>query len=188
MPDTPLPSDCAGLLVHSFSRWQETGYKADEKTQKQLSEKFAKNIIEHGIPGSGHTHANHPIYDFVKSKVDKETANKLENILAQSRVEKVVEKQNVTSIQEIKLEEQNKQNEQEKQEVENTNMKYLMIFAGLILLFGIFKSIFFNIMRYDYITHPQDTTTGISDSIFFKMFNIDMTDVPNLDNMSNEKR
>lgn len=94
--------------------------------------------------GSGHTHANHPIYDFVKSKVDKETANKLENILAQSRVEKVVEKQNVTSIQEIKLEEQNKQNEQEKQEVENTNMKYLMIFAGLILLFGIFKSIFFN--------------------------------------------
>lgn len=123
---------------------QKDFWKADEKTQKQLSEKFAKNIIEHGIPGSGHTHANHPIYDFVKSKVDKETANKLENILAQSRVEKVVEKQNVTSIQEIKLEEQNKQNEQEKQEVENTNMKYLMIFAGLILLFGIFKSIFFN--------------------------------------------
>ena len=123
---------------------QKDFWKADEKTQKQLSEKFAKNIIEHGIPGSGHTHANHPIYDFVKSKVDKETAQKLENILAQSRVEKVVEKQNVTSIQEIKLEEQNKQNEQEKQEVENTNMKYLMIFAGLILLFGIFKSIFFN--------------------------------------------
>ena len=123
---------------------QKDFWKADEKTQKQLSEKFAKNIIEHGIPGSGHTHANHPIYDFVKSKVDKETSQKLENILAQSRVEKVVEKQNVTSIQEIRLEEQNKQNEQEKQEVENTNMKYLMIFAGLILLFGIFKSIFFN--------------------------------------------
>lgn len=50
------------------------------------------------------------------------------------------------------------------------------------------KSVFFNTMRYDYITHPQDTTTGNSDSIFFKMFRVDMTDIPNLDNMSNEKR
>lgn len=50
------------------------------------------------------------------------------------------------------------------------------------------KSIFFNTMRYDYISHPQDTTTGNSDSIFFKMFNIDMTDIPNLENMQNERR
>lgn len=50
------------------------------------------------------------------------------------------------------------------------------------------KNIFFNIMRYDYITHPQDTTTGNSDSIFFKMFNVDMSDIPNLENMDNSKR
>lgn len=50
------------------------------------------------------------------------------------------------------------------------------------------KQIFFNTMRYAYITHPQDTTTGVSDSIFFKMFNIDMSDIPNLDNMQNERR
>lgn len=42
------------------------------------------------------------------------------------------------------------------------------------------KSVFFNTMRYAYISHPQDTTTGISDSIFFKMFRVDMSDVPNL--------
>lgn len=42
------------------------------------------------------------------------------------------------------------------------------------------KSVFFNTMRYAYISHPQDTTTGISDSIFFKMFKVDMSDVPNL--------
>ena len=50
------------------------------------------------------------------------------------------------------------------------------------------KSVFFNTMRYDYISHPQDTTTGVSDSIFFKMFNIDMTDIPNLANMQNDRR
>ena len=50
------------------------------------------------------------------------------------------------------------------------------------------KSVFFNTMRYDYLTHPQDTTTGTSDSIFFKMFRVDMTDIPNLANMQNERR
>ena len=50
------------------------------------------------------------------------------------------------------------------------------------------KSVFFNTMRYDYISHPQDTTTGVSDSIFFKMFNIDMSDIPNLENMQNDRR
>ena len=50
------------------------------------------------------------------------------------------------------------------------------------------KSVFFNTMRYDYISHPQDTTAGVSDSIFFKMFNIDMSDIPNLANMDNSKR
>lgn len=50
------------------------------------------------------------------------------------------------------------------------------------------KSVFFNTMRYDYISHPQDTTTGVSDSIFFKMFRVDMSDIPNLNSMDNSKR
>ena len=41
-------------------------WQADQQTQTELAEKFAKNIVENGIPGSGHTHANHPIYDFIK--------------------------------------------------------------------------------------------------------------------------
>jgi len=41
-------------------------WQADQQTQTKLAEKFAKNIVEHGIPGSGHTHANHPIYHFIK--------------------------------------------------------------------------------------------------------------------------
>jgi len=50
------------------------------------------------------------------------------------------------------------------------------------------KYVFFNTMRYDYTCHPQDTTTGNSDSIFFKMFNVNMENVPNLINMDNTKR
>jgi cobaltochelatase CobN len=135
---------------------QKDFWKADEQTQKELSEKFAKNIIEHGIPGSGHTHANHPIYDFVKSKVDKETASKLEEILSQSRIEKIEKKESLSSIQEVKIENQEvqeNQNTQENQELsesksdkqnDNSYMKYLLLVAFLILSTGLIKSIFFN--------------------------------------------
>ena len=143
----------SNMLAVMLVAIQKDFWKADEQTQKQLSDKFAKNIIEYGIPGSGHTHANHPIYDFVKSKIDKETALKLENVLAQSRIEKVEKKQSINSIQEIKIE---KQNEELKEELANKTeensenkeqesyIKYLLGLAILVLLLGFSKSIFFN--------------------------------------------
>lgn len=61
-------------------------WQTDEATKQQLAQAFAKNIIEKGIPGSGHTHANHPIYDFVKPLLEPEQAQTLEQTLAASRI------------------------------------------------------------------------------------------------------
>jgi hypothetical protein len=46
------------------------------------------------------------------------------------------------------------------------------------------KQIFFNLVRYGYTTNPQDTTTGVSDSIFFKMFKVDLTNLKNYTNIA----
>ncbi|WP_298754511.1 cobaltochelatase subunit CobN [uncultured Arcobacter sp.] len=132
---------------------QKDFWKADEKTQKQLSNMFAENIIKYGIPGSGHTHANHPIYDFVKSKISQEMSKKLEDILAQSRMEKITSKESITSIQEVKLEQQNSEQtkryestEKNKNEMQSkeTYMKYLLALALFVLFLGFSKSLFFN--------------------------------------------
>ena len=129
-------------------------WKADENTQKELANKFAKNIIKHGIPGSGHTHANHPIYDFVKSKIDKEVVNKLETVLTQSRMKKSEIAQNISSIKEISLEkeipniEEKLETSEKKKEKNNQNdnsyFLYLFSLAILLLLFGLGKSIIIN--------------------------------------------
>lgn len=60
-------------------------WQADEQTTAQLAQQFASNIIEHGIPGSGHTHANHPMYELVKVQLSAERAAELEAVLARSR-------------------------------------------------------------------------------------------------------
>jgi cobaltochelatase CobN len=121
---------------------QKDFWKANEQTQEQLANHFAQNIIKYGIPGSGHTHANHPIYDFVKTKIDKQTVKKLEKILNESKLDKAVKEETPSSIQEIKLEEQEvvKENKEEQE----TFVMYFMFTAFLILLAGLIKSIFFS--------------------------------------------
>lgn len=61
-------------------------WQADAKTVTELAQQFAKNIIKHGNPGSGHSHANHPMYDLVKQQLPADQAAQLEAVLAQSRM------------------------------------------------------------------------------------------------------
>ncbi|WP_374972326.1 cobaltochelatase subunit CobN [Spongiibacter marinus] len=60
-------------------------WQAGEQITAQLAQQFASNIIEHGKPGSGHTHANHPMYELVKAQLSVERAAELEAVLARSR-------------------------------------------------------------------------------------------------------
>ena len=57
-------------------------WQANQQTQTELAEQFAKNIVEHGIPGSGHTHANHPIYPFIKPMLSASLQKQLDQVLA----------------------------------------------------------------------------------------------------------
>ena len=65
----------------------DKGYwEADAATVSQLAEQFARNVVEAGIPGSGHTHARHPIYEFVKQQVPGDLSQALEQVLSRSRL------------------------------------------------------------------------------------------------------
>ena len=80
-------------------------WQADQQTQTELAEHFAKNIVEHGIPGSGHTHANHPIYQFITPMLSGELSQQLAQVLAAANHTPVGERaSNIQHIQEISTE------------------------------------------------------------------------------------
>lgn len=116
-------------------------WEADEQTQKMLAEKFAKNIIEHGIPGSGHTHANHPIYDFIKPILSVEANRQLAEILAAANHIPVGDATSgIQHIQEISTENSIKENTQESTKEstkENTEEKTKQSMDKQTLLFGL---------------------------------------------------
>lgn len=127
-------------------------WQTDDETKQQLAEAFAKNIIEKGIPGSGHTHANHPIYEFVKPLLTSDQSQKLEQTLAASRMSYTQETNDVNTdknpvhIQEISLsaDVQQEQIEQkpDAQSLDNQesnsrdvdNYVYAILLLGLLLM------------------------------------------------------
>ena len=132
---------------------QKDFWKTDKKTLDDLANKFAKNIIKYGIPGSGHTQANHEIYNFIKAYISSEDLSKLEKVLENSRLDKkAAKKEQYKSIQEIKINEQEIKNDEKQESKENKqkNMQdnsyimYLLMGFFFLLLVGIFKSVFFN--------------------------------------------
>ncbi|MGA1933369.1 cobaltochelatase subunit CobN [Arcobacter sp. YIC-464] len=131
---------------------QKDFWQTSEETKKQLSEKFAQNIIEKGIPGSGHTHSNHPIYEFVKQNISKQQALKLAQKVEASRLEKQeIKKDNYKAVKEIELkqQEQNQKKEVNKSQDENKNSQesyliYLILGALLVLFAGLFNSLILN--------------------------------------------
>lgn len=87
---------------------QKGFWQADEETLNQLSRDFAESVINHGIPGSGHTHPDHPVYQFVMPRLDADTAAALQQLLTNSRMPDTEWKTDnqPSHIQEISLQDQ----------------------------------------------------------------------------------
>ncbi len=122
-------------------------WQAGAATTEQLAQMFANNIIEHGIPGSGHTHANHPLYDFVKPLLNAAQAEQLEQTLAASRMEDNDQQEPATParIQEIDANENRKPDPQQAKtddaaaepaadKSNSDNQQYLIAIVGFCLL------------------------------------------------------
>lgn len=114
-------------------------WDADMATKQQLAEQFTQNILEKGIPGSGHTHANHPMYDFVKSHIDADQAAALETVLARSRMQTSESKSTTKHIQELQLNQDDSQQNDDFNQADNsssndTNMLWLWMLLALSVI------------------------------------------------------
>lgn len=56
-------------------------WQADAGTLKALSESFAQAVVDHGLPGSGHTRPDHPMMAAVRGRLPSELAAKFQQVL-----------------------------------------------------------------------------------------------------------
>lgn len=70
---------------------QKEFWQADEETLKQLAEQFTALVLENGLPGSGHTSPDHPLYQWLENYVAAEQYAQLQQLLNATRVDGSVE-------------------------------------------------------------------------------------------------
>lgn len=65
---------------------QKGFWQTDEQTLNKLAADFADAVLKHGIPGSGHTHPDHPVYRYITPRLTNDQAEALQHLLAASRM------------------------------------------------------------------------------------------------------
>jgi cobaltochelatase CobN len=66
---------------------QKQFWQADEQTLRQLGQAWVDLLLEHGLPGSGHTQPDHPVFDWIKPHLRPDQVEPLQKLLERARVD-----------------------------------------------------------------------------------------------------
>ncbi len=76
----------ANMLAILLVAAEKDFWQASTEDLSAVSQEFAQLLIENGLPGSGHTSPDHPIFEFIENYVQAETYQQLQALLSQSQM------------------------------------------------------------------------------------------------------
>ena len=76
----------SNMLAVMLVAAQKEFWDADQVTIEQISQQFAQLIIDNGLPGSGHTSPDSPIFDFIKNHIDETQAAAVQGLLDSAKI------------------------------------------------------------------------------------------------------
>ncbi|WP_144049417.1 cobaltochelatase subunit CobN [Vreelandella massiliensis] len=76
-------------------------WEASQETLDRLTREFAEAVSEHGLPGSGHTHPDHPLLPWVAERLDTDLRETFEAVIESARIERPEPQPTPASIREI---------------------------------------------------------------------------------------
>ena len=120
---------------------QKGFWKADEKTIQQLGNEFAKLVVEHGLPGSGHTRPDHPMLQWLLPQLNPQLAGALRERLAQAQMPVAQNEKSPAVIAELQQADKNNSSQAQTNAKanESTNASsaaHLWLFIAVLILLG----------------------------------------------------
>ena len=116
-------------------------WQADQQSLEQISQEFADLVIENGLPGSGHTSPDSPIFEFIKDYISDEQKTAIQAVLDAAKIDSqsvntpsTVTELNTQAVQDQSQAQQQESTKSEKQNQPSLDVDYRWLFALLVLL------------------------------------------------------
>ncbi len=128
---------------------QKGFWQTDEATLQQVAQEWADLLLQNGLPGSGHTRPDHPVFEWIMPRLREDQRQPLQSMLDKARVEVVKPGTSPSTMTEVSAEQSTEAQVSELEKSSTaTAMKWsvvvLLAFAVILFAVGFMRS------RYDY--------------------------------------
>ncbi len=89
------------MLAIMLVAMEKEFWNASAETTQQIAREFAQMVIEHGLPGSGHTRPDHPMLDWIESELTPQQREGLRQVRDAARVDTPEAETDPSTVQEI---------------------------------------------------------------------------------------
>lgn len=124
-------------------------WQADEATLQQLGQQWVDLLLQHGLPGSGHTRPDHPVFEWIMPRLREDQRQPLQEMLAKAQVAAVTPSSGPTTMSELQTE----QSSAKASVIEPTagsNTRVTLAWLSLLVVASLLVTIGFMRGRYGY--------------------------------------
>lgn len=119
-------------------------WQADEATLRQLGQQWVDLLLKNGLPGSGHTRPDHPVFDWVQPYLRADQREPLKRLLDRARIDAEQKPDAPNTISELQPDDQNAQQQaRDGSEQGGQTMKNLAVYGALLLFVALLLSGFY---------------------------------------------
>jgi len=144
----------SNMLAVMLVAAQKQFWDAEQATLEQISQQFAKLIIEHSLPGSGHTSPDSPIFNFIEDYVSEEQFSAVQASLKAARIEpqaaqapssiaelKSADIQQQASPKQFSQEQSSEQNKEARENDLGVDYRWLLALFALLIIVGTVRGV-----------------------------------------------
>lgn len=124
-------------------------WQADEATLQQVGQEWVDLLLQHGLPGSGHTRPDHPVFDWIMPRLREDQRQPLQEMLAKAQIAAVTASSGPTTLTELQPE-QTSANASEIERASDPNTRAALAWLSLLICAGLLIAIGFMRGRYGY--------------------------------------
>ena len=130
----------ANMLAVMLVAAQKQFWQASEADLQQVANEFAELVLKNGLPGSGHTSPDHPVFEWLENYTEADKYQALQGVIAKAKIDYQAQV-SPSAISEIEIDQQaqpqeSQQAEKQQQQADSPFQYWMLAIIALVFIIG----------------------------------------------------